>query len=75
MNRRKDMIEEHGAWYYAAEGHGEACPTRAVHQRSSFVAFGRLVLGAFDGVVRKQLGERATARGWLVCHPLAARLA
>ena len=23
MNRRKDAIEEHGPWHYAAEGHGE----------------------------------------------------
>jgi len=69
MNRRNDMIEQHGAWHYAAAGHEEAniAALRAETWRGMEEALARgwcRAIGVSNFTVEHLRRLKATARVW-----------
>ena len=69
MNRRNDMIEQHGAWHYAAAGHEEAniAALRAETWRGMEEALARgwcRAIGVSNFTVEHLRTLKATARVW-----------
>ena len=69
MNRRNDMIEQHGAWYYAAAGHEEAniAALRAETWRGMEEALARgwcRAIGVSNFTVEHLRTLKTTARVW-----------
>ena len=76
MSRRKDIIEEHGVWYYAAEGHEEAAlpALRAETWRAMEDALSQGLTRAIGGAAHARPPTPlcdAAARGMHECCPAA----